>query len=459
MYTKFYGLLERPFELMPDPRYLYLSDQHREALAHLAYGVSERKDLIQLTGEVGTGKTLMLDALVCDLDASTKVAKLSYTTIDALDLHRMLAGEFGIDAASETKAGILALLTERLAEWSAEGRSAVFIVDEAQNLRPSVLEEIRLLSNLRSNGCLSLQIILAGQPELREKLNATELRQLRQRIGIRYHLKPLSEPETGEYIAHRLTVAGATERIFEPGTTSVVFEYSDGVPRLINMLCDRALLAGYAENCRQITPALVRKAIAGVEGAGGELEEAAVVIGRPPSADETPRSCRWVVPAVAALAVVLVAAGGYLASHGRPREESASGAAASIEAPVIQAPPADGDDGQVGLTGSEGAADVPVAEEADAPHPIVLADDVTEMTTGSYAVAAMSSPSEREAGGEAERLAGGGIWATVTAVELEGRGTWYRVVLDGGYKTPDDASATLALLREIGYPDPWVTRR
>ena len=324
MYTEFYGLLERPFELMPDPRYLYLSDQHREALAHLTYGVSERKDLIQLTGEVGTGKTLMLDALVCDLDASTKVAKLSYTTIDALDLHRMLAGEFGINAASETKAGILALLTERLAEWSAEGRSAVFIVDEAQNLSPSVLEEIRLLSNLRSNGCLSLQIILAGQPELREKLNATELRQLRQRIGIRYHLKPLSETETGEYIAHRLSVAGAAERIFGPGTTRVVFEYSHGVPRLINTLCDRALLAGYAENCRQIAPALVRKAAANLDGADVEPVDAATAVWHQPVAEEAPRSCRWVVPAVAALAVVLVAAGGYLASHGRPREAPAS---------------------------------------------------------------------------------------------------------------------------------------
>lgn len=459
MYTEFYGLHERPFELMPDPRYLYLSDQHREALAHLTYGVSERKDLTQLTGEIGTGKTIMLDALVHDLDASTKVAKLSYTTIDALDLHRMLAREFGIDASPDTKSEILARLTERLAEWSAEGRNAVLIVDEAQNLSPTVLEEIRLLSNLRSNGCLSLQIILAGQPELRENLKAAELRQLRQRIGIRYHLKPLSEAETGEYIAHRLSVAGAAERIFGPGTASVVYGYSRGVPRLINMLCDRALVVGYADNRRQITSAIVRKAIAGLEGTDGEPMESAVPVEYVPASEEAPRSCRWVVPAVAALAVVLVAAGGYLASHGRPAEEQAAVEVAPIETRIVSAPVMGAADGPFDKSEAPDALNAVDAEEAGTATTSRETDDVVRMDSGAYAVAAFSSPSEQEARDHVERLAGEGIRATVRAVELESRGTWYRVVLDGGYELPGDAHGTLANLREIGYPDPWIIRR
>lgn len=460
MYTGFYGLAERPFELMPDPRYLYLSEQHREALAHLTYGVSERKDLIQLTGEVGTGKTMLLDALICDLDASTKVAKLCYTTIDALDLHKMVAREFGIASATTSKSEMLAFLSARLEQWRREGRSAVLVVDEAQNLSPSVLEEIRLLSNLRTGGHLSLQIILAGQPELREKLDAPELRQLRQRIGIRYHLGPLSDMETGEYIDHRLAVAGAAERIFGPGTAALIYEYSGGVPRLINTLCDRALVAGYAENRAQIEPDLVRRAIAGLEGADGAAGAAPPELVARPMDDGASRGCKWVIPAIAALAVVIVAAGGYLASHGRPPEAVVTGAvsrqaaADTVEASV-----------SVDSTAASGiqvaAEDLDRREDTQRDTPRIAAETGVkdEWVPTPYAVAAFSSPRENEAWREVERLRDENLRATVVPADLGSRGTWYRVIVDGQYETPADASGLLLTLGRMGYADAWVIRR
>jgi general secretion pathway protein A len=262
VYTGFYGLSERPFELSPDLRYLYLSEKHREALAHLTYGVEERRGFVQLTGEVGTGKTTMLDALVQGLDATTKVAWLTNTTIGKTDLLRALAWELGITEVGKTKMEIMRQISAKLVEWTADGRNAVFVVDEGQNLNVGLLEEIRLLSNLRAMGRASLQIVLAGQPELKEMLESHSLRQLRQRIGIRYHLEPLSREETGQYIRHRLDVAGADRReIFERSAVDAVHEYSGGVPRLINVICDNALLSGYADELTWIGRRTVRESV------------------------------------------------------------------------------------------------------------------------------------------------------------------------------------------------------
>ncbi|MBM3307184.1 MAG: AAA family ATPase [Candidatus Eisenbacteria bacterium] len=266
MYTAFYQLNERPFELTPDLRFLYLSPKHREALAHLSYGVAERKVFVQLTGEVGTGKTLMLDALVHGLDATTRVARITNTTISKMDLLRALAWELGLSGDARTKMEMLREISECLARWSADGRNAVFVIDEAQNLEPPVLEEIRLLSNLRSLDRSTLQIVLAGQPELRAKLEDPELRQLRQRIGIRYHLEPLSQDETGEYIRHRLGVAGAKDdRIFDASAIEAVYEFSQGIPRMINIICDNSLLAGYADGKRWIGRRTVRETVEALE--------------------------------------------------------------------------------------------------------------------------------------------------------------------------------------------------
>ena len=281
MYTAFYKLNERPFELTPDLRFLYLSPRHREALAHLTYGVAERKVFVQLTGEVGTGKTLMLDALVHGLDATTKVARITNTTISRMDLLRALAWELGLPGTGRTKMEMLKEVSDCLTQWAADGRNAVFVIDEAQNLEAPLLEEIRLLSNLRSLARSTLQIVLAGQPELRTKLEGADLRQLRQRIGIRYHLEPLPLDETGEYVRHRLRVAGAKDdRIFDASAIDAVYEYSQGIPRMINIICDNALLSGYADGKPWIGKRTVRETVESLEtreparAAGGGQEAA-----------------------------------------------------------------------------------------------------------------------------------------------------------------------------------------
>lgn len=266
MYTTFYKLNERPFELTPDLRFLYLSPKHREALAHLTYGVAERKVFVQLTGEVGTGKTLMLDALVHGLDATTKVARITNTTISRMDLLRALAWELGLPGTGRTKMEMLKEISDCLSQWAADGRNAVFIIDEAQNLEAPLLEEIRLLSNLRSLTRSTLQIVLTGQPELRTKLEGADLRQLRQRIGIRYHLEPLSLDETSEYVRHRLRVAGAKDdRLFDASAIDAVYEYSLGIPRMVNIICDNSLLSGYADGKAWIGRRTVRETVESLE--------------------------------------------------------------------------------------------------------------------------------------------------------------------------------------------------
>ncbi|MCK4409773.1 MAG: AAA family ATPase [Candidatus Eisenbacteria sp.] len=212
---------------------------------------------------------MMLDALVLGLDARTKVARLSHTTISEDELFELLVSEFGLEHRGGGKLERLRVIQGFLDEWTAGGRNSVLVVDEAQNLSLPVLEEIRLLSNLRSQGQCSLQIVLAGQPEFRAKLDQENLRQLKQRIGIRYHLTPLSAGETGEYIAHRLSVAGANgPAIFDKGAVAAIFAYASGVPRMINIVCDRALVAGYGANRRRVGRALIMETAEDIEGAG-----------------------------------------------------------------------------------------------------------------------------------------------------------------------------------------------
>jgi general secretion pathway protein A len=233
----------------------------------LTYAVEERRGFVQLTGEIGTGKTMILDALVLGLDARTKVARLSHTTISEDELFELLVREFGLEHRGGGKLERLSEIQEFLDEWTAAGRNSVLVVDEAQNLSLPVLEEIRLLSNLRSQGKCSLQIVLAGQPEFRVRLDQEDLRQLKQRIGIRYHLTPLSAGETGEYVAHRMNVAGATgSTIFDRGAVDAIFAYAGGVPRMINIICDRALVAGYGANRRRIGKALILETVEDIEG-------------------------------------------------------------------------------------------------------------------------------------------------------------------------------------------------
>jgi len=269
MYLSFFGLNEKPFAITPDPRYLYLSERHAEALAHLLYGINEAGGFVQLTGEVGTGKTTIVRSLLAQAPKNAEIALILNPRVTAPEFLLTICEEIGIgvpDDAIGSLKDLVDILNDYLLKAHAGGRRVVLVVDEAQNLAPEVLEQVRLLTNLETPTQKLLQIILIGQPELRELLSRNELRQLAQRITGRYHLDPLSQDETTAYVRHRLRVAGATTDIFTPLALSEVYRLSDGVPRVINVICDRALLGAYTQDRHRVTPSLVRDAAAEVFG-------------------------------------------------------------------------------------------------------------------------------------------------------------------------------------------------
>ena len=248
MYRTFYGLLRSPFEMTPDPAFLYLAEPHREGLATLVYAVRERKGFVMLTGEVGTGKTTLLHALLARLDSECSAAFIFNPRLEPLDFFRLLFDELGIESPCASKADYLIALNRFLIARLEGNRTTLLIVDEAQNLSADMLEEIRLLSNLETPRSKLLQILLVGQPELVEKLARPELRQLRQRIVLRHQLRPFDEEETGEYVEERLRLAGHTGgEIFKRSAVRTIWEVTGGVPRLVNVVCDSALLLGFAK--------------------------------------------------------------------------------------------------------------------------------------------------------------------------------------------------------------------
>ena len=267
MYLEYYGLKEPPFELTPNPRFLFFSPKHREAFNHLLYGIRERKGFVQLTGEVGTGKTTVCRAMLDALGDSWASALIFNPPPGPDLLLKAVAIEFGIEAGGLDALETRAALNEFLIEQTATGRDAVLIIDEAQNLSDDLLEHIRLLSNLETEDRKLLQIVLLGQPELRDRLNHPGLRQLRQRITVRYHLQALTRAELWPYIEHRLVMCGATSTFyFTAGALWRIYGYSRGIPRLINAVCDKCLLAGYVEQRPGIDYRMVGRAIRELEG-------------------------------------------------------------------------------------------------------------------------------------------------------------------------------------------------
>jgi len=238
MYTSYFGLSEKPFAITPDPRYLYLSERHAEALAHLLYGINESGGFIQLTGEVGTGKTTVVRTLLSRIPQHADVAVILNPRITPTEFLLSICEELGVEIDATERDSVKSLvdaLNRRLLNAHSEGRRVTVIVDEAQNLSPGVLEQVRLLTNLETPTQKLLQIILIGQPELAEMLDRNELRQLAQRITGRYHLSPLSGEETREYVRHRVRVAGVSAELFTPGALREIHRLSGGIPRIVNV--------------------------------------------------------------------------------------------------------------------------------------------------------------------------------------------------------------------------------
>src|SRR5436190_12194437 len=262
MYLTFYGLAEKPFNATPDPRFLYLSPAHREALAQLLYGVRERKGFIVLTGHVGTGKTTMLHALRQRLNGATAISFVVHSTLPFDGILEYVLEDLGIAKGAESRAQRLIALNNLLIERERTGQSTVLVLDEAQNLDPATLEQVRLLSNFETPTSKLLQILLVGQPELKARLHLPELQQLKQRIGLRCQIPPLTPDEARQYIRTRLSIAGASDTgVFTDAAVDRITEYSGGIPRLVNIVGDHCLLFGYADQKRRIDRQTVAQAI------------------------------------------------------------------------------------------------------------------------------------------------------------------------------------------------------
>ena len=278
MYESFFAFKEKPFSLTPNPRFLFLSKTHNEVYAHLIYGIENRTGFVEVTGEVGTGKTTILRTLLAHLEEDKyRVAFIFNPKLTAFELLRNINREFGVADDGLSNPDLIHSLNQFLLAENRAGKTPILVIDEAQNLSGEVLEQIRLLSNLETEEDKLIQIILVGQPELRHHLSDHSLRQLNQRIAVRYHLRPLNRDETSAYILNRLKIAGrADSNIFSPAALRRVFRCSDGVPRRINLICDRALLTAYGEDRGIVSARDVRQAVAELEGMG-EVSD----VGRP----------------------------------------------------------------------------------------------------------------------------------------------------------------------------------
>ncbi|MCL2760158.1 MAG: AAA family ATPase [Desulfuromonadales bacterium] len=264
MYLQYFGFREQPFTLTPNPEFLFLSAQHQEAFAHLLYAIDAKTGFIELTGEVGTGKTTIIRTLLKQFDSKTHSTALIFNpTLTALGLLQEINREFGLPYTSNSTRKLHEQLNNFLLAENSKERTVVLVIDEAQNLRPGVLEQVRLISNLETEREKLIQIVLVGQPELKKLLEKQNLRQLKQRITVRYHLNPMEENDVHAYIRHRIKVAadGREPVVFLPNAVRKIYKYSGGLPRLINGLCDRLLLTAFTEESMDVTPKMAKSAI------------------------------------------------------------------------------------------------------------------------------------------------------------------------------------------------------
>lgn len=260
MYEQHFSFRCKPFELLPNPDFLFHSSTHKKAITYLDYGLKEKVGFILLTGEIGSGKTTIIRNFIKNLSSSVKLCRINNTKVSSQQLISMINEDFGLDVEGKSKIKLLSELNDFLIDQYAKNSQPILLIDEAQNLSPNLLEEIRLLSNLETDRAKLLQIILVGQPEMNKTLMLPEMMQLRQRININYHISPLSIDETVKYITHRLTIAGNTSVIrFQGEMSELIYRFSRGIPRLINILCDFALLTAFVESKKEVSSDIVRE--------------------------------------------------------------------------------------------------------------------------------------------------------------------------------------------------------
>jgi general secretion pathway protein A len=444
MYLSFFGLNEKPFAITPDPRYLYLSERHAEALAHLLYGINESGGFIQLTGEVGTGKTTVVRTLLSRVPHHADVAVILNPRVTPVEFLLTICEELGLNIADADRDSVKQMvdaLNRRLLAAHADGRRIIVIVDEAQNLSAEVLEQVRLLTNLETPTQKLLQIILIGQPELRELLDRTELRQLAQRITGRYHLEPLSREETRGYVRHRLRVAGASEDIFTPSALAEVHRLAQGIPRVINVTCDRALLGAYTQETRKVAAGLVRRA-------AGEVYGRRFV----------PLWLGWVAGALGLMGIAIIAVAGWqlwqrqvfpLHAFGNKAQAAVTPTPAPVAPmPVAVTPPVDGLAAALTPTPAPVAASINALLDANSANTSDAAAFRRLLSLWGTAMADDKNPCEQAAKAGLSCLEQRGSWAQVRALNrpailtlTDDHGQRHRVVLSA----LDDKYATLDL--------------
>jgi len=449
MHEEYYGFSDKPFSLTPDPKYLYKSETHASAFDLLQYAIRRREGFVVVTGDIGTGKTTLCRAILEQLDRKTFTALVLNPFLSEEDLLRLILQDFGVVSREEMKRGRLAgvtkqelidTLNEFLLSLLPLGAGALLIIDEAQNLPRQVLEQIRILSNLETNREKLLQIVLVGQLNLKELLRSPELRQLDQRVSIRYELRPLTREETAAYIAHRLTIAGGSVVSFAPKALELVHKYTGGVPRLINLLCDRALLGGYSARTQRITPEIVTAAATGLDLVATRRSIVGWVKRHAPA-----------FAAGAALTAMLASAVTYAVTTLQARA-TAGKPAAHV---VVQAPPAERDTTPpvTGMKGTSGPA-IPVAEDSQpANDSRQLTQPAPASRAPSYSILVGSFRYEPEAALLIGQLSELGYRTPSARVSSSAHGTWHQVLI-GPYNELELAKQDQSRVRQLpGYAD------
>jgi general secretion pathway protein A len=452
MHEEYYGFSEKPFSLTPDPKYLYKSESHANAFDLLQYAIRRREGFVVVTGDIGTGKTTLCRAILEQLDRKTFTALVLNPFLSEEDLLRLVLQDFGVVSREEMKRGRLAgvskqelidTLNEFLLSLLPLGAGALLIIDEAQNLPRPVLEQIRVLSNLETNKEKLLQIVLVGQLNLKDLLRSSDLRQLDQRVSIRYELKPLTREETAAYIAHRLTIAGGGAAVsFAPKAIDVVHKYTNGIPRLINLVCDRALLGGYSARANRITPELVKAAAAGLD-----LKRRRVA------------ALNWIQQRGAAFlagatVTAMLAIGVAYAMTGAHAAHTSTGSTAAITAPAVpvalpsQRANQDTAAAVIGVKGTTGPATPAAVDSVSAEHPV--------RGERSYSILVGSFRLEPEAASLHDQLSGLGYRTRTTRVTSSTRGLWHQVFV-GPYGDLERARMDETRVRQLpGYADARV---